>query len=68
MLRRASRRQVIDAIDLDALAVAQLEPGSTADERAIERTEDDLLELVANQPDDIAAVLRQWLSEPEGVR
>lgn len=67
MLRRASRRQVIDAIDLDDLPVGALEAGATADGRVLERTEDDLLELVANQPDDIAAVLRQWLSEPERV-
>lgn len=68
MLRRASRRQVIDSIDLDGVPVAALESGATADGRVLERSEDDLLELVANQPDDIAAVLRQWLSEPEQVR
>jgi flagellar M-ring protein FliF len=68
MLRRASRRQVIDSLDLDEFPVAALESGVTPDGRVLERTEDDLLELVANQPDDIAAVLRQWLSEPEGVR
>ena len=65
MLRRASRRQVIDSIDLDALPAAELGPGSNG--ARLEGTEDDLLELVANQPDDIAAVLRQWLSEPERV-
>jgi len=68
MLRRASRRQVIDTIDLDDLSLAEIESGLTTDGRVLERTEDDLLELVANQPDDIAAVLRQWLSEPEGVQ
>lgn len=65
MLRRASRRQVIDSIDLDDLPAAELGPGTTAPD--LEGTEDDLLELVANQPEDIAAVLRQWLSEPEPV-
>lgn len=68
MLRRASRRQVIDSIDLDGLPAAALESGATADVRVLEQTEDDLLQLVANQPEDIAAVLRQWLSEPEQVR
>jgi flagellar M-ring protein FliF len=68
MLRRASRRQVIDSIDLDAMPAAALEAGAPTDGRVPERTEDDLLTLVANQPDDIAAVLRQWLSEPEQVR
>ncbi len=68
MLRRASRRQVIDSIDLDELPAAALESGQTPDGRVLERTEDDLLELVANQPEDIAVVLRQWLSEPEQVR
>lgn len=67
LLRRASRRQVIDSIDLDDIPAGALAAGATADGRG-ERTEGDLLELVANQPDDIAAVLRQWLSEPEQVR
>lgn len=66
MLRKASRREVIDSIDLDSLSAAgALGTGTGADVAEAEKTEDDLLALVANQPDDIAAVLRQWLSEPE---
>lgn len=68
MLRRASRREVIDSIDLDDLPAGALGSGEGADGIELEKTEDDLLELVANQPDDIAAVLRQWLSEPESVQ
>lgn len=67
MLRRASRREVIDSIDLNELPAGALGAGG-ADGIELEKTEDDLLELVANQPDEIAAVLRQWLSEPESVR
>lgn len=67
MLRRASRREVIDSVDLEDLPAGAL--GAGEDGRIeLEKTEDDLLELVANQPDDIAAVLRQWLSEPENVQ
>ncbi len=76
LLRRAGRRQVIDSIELAELGTQELpelgganaenpELGETAALRA--GTEDDLLDLIANQPDDIAAVLRQWLSEPEEV-
>jgi len=68
MLRRASRRQVIDTLELDAMPAAALESGAGPEGRVLEKTEDDLLTLVSNQPDDIAAVLRQWLSEPEQVR
>ena len=77
MLRRASRRKVIDRIDLDALPTAldreeaQIGEGSpvTGELSPVrtDATESDLLELVANQPEDIAAVLRQWLSQPESV-
>lgn len=77
MIRKASRRQVIDSIDLQALTSGEdgqplsLEAGGSAAavgaSRRVEGTEDDLLELVANQPDDIAAVLRQWLTQPETV-
>ncbi|MDH3679544.1 MAG: flagellar basal-body MS-ring/collar protein FliF [Acidimicrobiia bacterium] len=83
LLRQASRRQVIDSIDLASLAdgVPELGDGD-ADEQLdgdgegvlsalsaeeAERTEEDLFELIANQPDDIAAVLRQWLTQPEEV-
>lgn len=70
MLRRASRREVIDSVDLTDVPAALESGDGDAEEERIElaKTEDDLLELVANQPDDIAAVLRQWLSEPERVQ
>lgn len=68
MLRKASRREVIDSIDLEELPVGAVESGEDGEPIELERTEDDLLELVANQPEDIAAVLRQWLSEPESVQ
>ncbi len=68
MLRRASRREVIDSIDLDALPAGAIGSGDGAGRLELEKTEDDLLQLVANQPDDIAAVLRQWLSEPESAQ
>lgn len=68
MLRRASRREVIDSIDLDEIPAGALGAGQGAGGIELEKTEDDLLELVANQPDEIAAVLRQWLSEPESVQ
>ncbi len=75
MLRRASRRQVIDSVDLAALSAAQLGAGESGlgnnfavGAGSTDATEEDLLALVANQPDDIAAVLRQWLSQPESVR
>ena len=77
MLRRASRRKVIESIELEALPTAlggedaQLGDGTTAAGELspvrADATESDLLELVANQPEDIAAVLRQWLSQPESV-
>jgi flagellar M-ring protein FliF len=76
LLRRAGRRRVIDSVDLAALDADQLpELGGVAGEEAgdddspdraeAEANEDDLFGLIANQPDDIAAVLRQWLSQPE---
>ena len=78
-LRKTSRREVIDSINL-----AELPDGGPAalggdiDEdgneenfpelaEAMGNTEDDLFELIANQPDDIAAVLRQWLTQPDEV-
>jgi flagellar M-ring protein FliF len=71
-LRRASRRRVIDTIDLEQLASgatsAELGPGDTTEVASLPATEEDLLELVSNQPDDVAAVLRHWLTQPEGVR
>ena len=70
MLRKASRREVIDSIDLETLAAGEIGTGDDEEDEEearieLEKTEEDLLELVANQPEDIAAVLRQWLSEPE---
>lgn len=67
MLRKASRREVIDSIDLAALSAGELDAVGGDGRIEPEKTEDDLLELVANQPEDIAAILRQWLSEPESV-
>ncbi len=79
MLRKTSRRKVIDSIDLAELANDERPAlggdadGEDGDETAVlsaaelESTEDDLFELIANQPDDIAAVLRQWLTQPEEV-
>ena len=76
LLRRAGRRRVIDSIDLAELGTQNLpelgggvEDGdgrSTGEAAAVgPASEDDLLELISNQPDDIANVLRQWLSQPE---
>ena len=85
MLRKSSRRRVIDSVELTAGQSAGSGatgdrdedgrsdrgeaggPGSESGGRPLltEPQEDDLFELIANQPDDIAAVLRQWLSQPE---
>ncbi|MFT7597603.1 MAG: flagellar M-ring protein FliF [Acidimicrobiales bacterium] len=73
MVRKASRREVIDSIDLESLSAATGDDPNATDENGEplrtpqlgEATEEDLLELVANQPEDIAVVLRQWLSQPE---
>ena len=80
MLRRASRRQVIDSIDVASLntGTEALEAGAEQDAPnsmsqlpvidGHEQNEDDLYELITNQPDDMAAVLRQWLAQPERSR
>jgi flagellar M-ring protein FliF len=77
LLRRAGRRRVIDSIDLAELGadgLPELGSGGGATEDGEDDyhlgtvgagSEEDLLDLIANQPDDIAAVLRQWLSQPE---
>ena len=77
LLRRASRRRVIDSVDLNELGSSGLPAlggsggdagdgeADTALGEARANSEDDLFELIANQPDDIAAVLRQWLTQPE---
>ncbi len=77
MLRKGARRNVVDSIDLEALEAATAqetvvrpdpETGELEEVPVGPPNEDDLFELVANQPDDIAAVLRQWLTQPESVR
>ncbi len=79
MLRKGTRRTIVDSIDVASLPDA-LGTGDAVDPitgRALgvgERTgsppatEEELTALIANQPEDIAAVLRQWLTQPEASR
>ncbi len=73
MLRKASRRKVIDSIDVAELTAGLTDDGASTDGDGTEsievvideEQEQDLFELISNQPDDMAAVLRQWLAQPE---
>lgn len=79
MIRKGTRRRVVDSIDLSSLpgAMAAGDVGDLGSGRALgpgarsgppPATEEDLTSLIANQPEDIAVVLRQWLTQPEASR
>ncbi len=73
MLRRGSKRTVVDSLDLSELPTGDNdgENGPSGESSAAlprAATEENLSELIANQPEDIAVVLRQWLTQPEASR
>ena len=79
MLRKGTRRRIVDSIDLSSLSAAMAAGGAVdpSTGRALgpgarpvppPATEEDLTALIANQPEDIAVVLRQWLTQPEASR
>lgn len=73
-LKAGAKREVLDSVDLRELTAAGETPGlgaGSADEEldadgnVVPKTkpEDNLTELIANQPDEVAGLLRSWLSD-----
>ena len=63
-LRQGNRREVIESIELaDAAEQLALGPGDDESAEAAVPVEQRLSALLANQPDDVAGVLRTWLAD-----
>jgi flagellar M-ring protein FliF len=67
LLRRGSQREVLDSVGLHELGSGslQLGPGGRHTELLGELPDAKLNNLIANQPEDVAGVLRSWLNEDE---
>ncbi len=71
MLRKGKKNNVIESIDLNGVDLSAL-PSAEATQAEIEAArqeiaerEADIFELIENQPDEVADLLRLWLSERE---
>ncbi len=69
MLRKGRKNDVIESIELDGIDLTALPAGSTAQLEASRADraarESDIYELIENQPDEVADLLRLWLGERE---
>lgn len=70
MVRKGSKREVLESIDLAALpgGAAGLPAGDTEEATRDLQADEQLTELLSNQPDDVATVLRSWLADSSGER
>ncbi len=71
MLRKGKKDNVLESIDLSGVDLASLPSGVTSEAELeaaraeIAEREADIFELIENQPDEVAELLRLWLSERE---